>query len=277
MRTTTKAYTNSRNGVKNSKKDIVVIKLGGSTLGSHDTTLEDLVVLQSNGQQLVVIHGGGQVATDWMGRLDLPTRFVDGLRVTDAESLRVVAGTLAGFINKELVAAIHMRGGKAIGLSGVDGGLIQARIKNAEIGYVGEITRTNIAPVEAILGIGCIPLIAPLSLEWPAKSEESGFILNVNGDTAAGEIAAALKASKLVFLTDVEGVGDRSGNLVSKLSVDEARSLIDSGVAVGGMIPKIEACLRALSTVPVTRIIDGRVAHALLREMGGKNGGTTIK
>ncbi|MDY6833727.1 MAG: acetylglutamate kinase [Chloroflexota bacterium] len=263
--------------MKNSKKDIVVIKLGGSTLGSHDTTLDDLVTLQSRGQQLVVIHGGGQVTTDWMGRLELPTKFVDGLRVTDAESLRVVAGTLAGFVNKELVAAIHMRGGKAIGLSGVDGGLIQARIKNAEIGYVGEITGINADPLEAVLGIGYIPLIAPLSLEWPAKSDEAGFMLNVNGDTAAGEIAAALNASKLMFLTDVEGVRDGAGNLESDLSASKARSLIDSGVASGGMIPKLEACLRALNTVPVTRIVDGRAAHALIREIEGTNGGTTIK
>jgi acetylglutamate kinase len=255
----------------------IVVKLGGSTLGSQDTTLEDLVTLQRKGILVVVVHGGAKISTEWLTRLGIPTRFVQGLRVTDAETLKVVVAALAGQINKELVAAIHARGGKAMGLCGVDGGLLEARIKNSQLGYVGEVVKVNLPPLQAILNIGHIPVVAPLSLECPAESREAGFMLNVNGDAVAGEIAAALSAERLIFLTDVAGICDSSGKLISKLSPEEARDLVTSGVALGGMIPKIEACFHALSTVPLTRIIDGRIPHALLEEIEDRGKGTTIK
>lgn len=254
----------------------IVVKLGGSTLGSHDTTLEDLITLQKRKVPVVVVHGGGKEITEWLGRLNIPTRSVRGLRVTDAETLKVVVAVLAGLVNKELVAAIESHGGHAIGLSGVDGGLLQAQVKDAELGYVGEVVKVNPTPLTAALGINYIPLVAPLGLQLTAESGEAGSILNINGDTAAGEIAAALGAEKLIFLTDVAGVCDKSGNLIPRLSAEEARGLIASGVASGGMIPKLEACLSALSTVSVTRIIDGRAPHALLREVEGGEGGTTV-
>jgi acetylglutamate kinase len=255
----------------------VVVKIGGSTLGSHDTTIEDLVTLQQRGLSLVVVHGGGKISTEWLARLDIPTAFVRGLRVTNAQTLEVVIAALAGLVNKQLVAEIQARGGKAIGISGVDGGVLEAKpLSGGELGYVGEIAKVNLAPLLAILDSHHIPVVAPLSLEWPAISKEASFILNVNADTAAGEIAAALQADRLVFLTDVAGIMDSSGKVISELSQAEAIELIDSGVASGGMVPKIQACLSALSAVNTARIIDGSTSHALLREIEGDTEGTAI-
>lgn len=254
----------------------LVIKIGGSTLGKNDTTIEDLVMLQKRGMPMVVIHGGGQAVSDWLARLGISTGFVRGLRITDLETLRVVTAVLAGLVNKELVSAIWRLGGRAVGLSGADGSLIWASNKTRELGYTGEELEVNIALLEILLEAGYIPVIAPVSLGSLEKSGEDTNLLNVNGDTAAGEIAAALSAEKLIFLTDVPGLYNSSKRLLYRLSPDEARSLIASGVASGGMEAKIEACLRALTAVSVTRIIDGRVSHALLNEIEGRGGGTTI-
>lgn len=257
-------------------KEVVVVKLGGSTLGSHDTTLYDLVALQKRGILCVLVHGGANVVTEWLDRLRMKTRFVKGLRVTDGETLKVVVAILAGLVNKQLVAAITAHGGKALGLCGIDGGLIEASVKDAEMGYVGEVVRVNPASLKAVLQAGFIPVVAPLSIESSPAPGENGFILNVNGDTAAAGIAAALGADKLVFLTDVVGIKDGSGGLITHLSRQEAGDLILSGVASGGMIPKIEACLQALPSVSVARIINGKLPHALIREADGAMEGTTI-
>ena len=257
-------------------KRVIVIKIGGSTLGNHDTTLEDLVMLQRRGEQPVVVHGGANRVTDWLGRFDIPVSFARGSRVTDARTLKVVVAVLAGLVNKELVAAIGALGGQAVGLSGIDGGLFEAEIRDAEMGYVGEVVKVNTALLNTILEAGLIPVISPLGLQAPPRSEENGFILNLNGDTVAGEIAAALAAERLIFLTDVAGICDASGDVIGQLSREDAKSLVMSGVASGGMIPKIEACLRALSSVPVTRIVNGKVPHALLLETEGQCDGTTI-
>jgi len=261
---------------ESSLKKIVVIKLGGSTLGCHDTIVADLVTLQKTGMLPVVVHGGADIVTDWLARLGISTRFVHGLRVTDAGTLKVVIAILAGLVNKELVATVEALGGKAVGLSGIDGGLLEAKVKDAEMGYVGEVVKVNPAPLIAVLKAGFIPVIAPLSLQSPPELGENGFVLNVNGDAAAGEIAAILGVEKLIFLTDVAGICNSSGELIHRLSPQEAKTLLASGVASGGMIPKIEACLCALSTVPITRIIDGRVPHALIEEIEERGEGTTI-
>lgn len=242
----------------------IVVKIGGSTLGSHDTTLEDLVALQKEGKALVVVHGGGKVISQWLEKLGGSSTFVRGQRVTDKPTLQVVAAVLAGLVNKELVAQLHSLGGKAWGLSGADGCLIAGKVKDPELGLVGEIVKINLKPLRSVLRAGYIPIVAPLALE-----PEEGTLLNVNADTAAGEIAAALKAERLIFLTDVPGVLDQSGKPIPQLSPPEARALIESGVASGGMIPKLEACLRALPKVPLAQIIDGRIAHALLQEASG--------
>jgi acetylglutamate kinase len=254
----------------------IAIKIGGSTFGSTDTTIGDLVTLQKRGVPLVVIHGGGNVISDWLERLGISTSFARGLRITDLETLEVVTAVLAGLVNKELVSSIWCQGGKAIGLSGVDGGMILAKNKKPELGYTGEELKVNVAVIELLLKAGYIPVIAPVSLGLFEGSDVDTNLLNVNGDTAAGEIAAALKAEKLIFLTDVPGLYDNSKKLIHKLNPQDARELIDYGVASGGMVAKIEACLVAMTKVPVTRIIDGRVPHALLDEIEGKGDGTTI-
>jgi acetylglutamate kinase len=254
---------------------VIVIKIGGATLGGQDTTIEDVVSLQKQGRSLVIIHGGGKEINGWLEKRGITPRFVQGERVTDEATLEVVISVLAGLVNKELVAEINALGGTAAGISGVDGGLIEGRIENAELGYVGVVEKVNLAPLEALLKSGYIPVVAPVSLHV-GKAEKAPGVLNINADAVAGEVAAAIGAERLIFLTDVAGVSDQSGNLLAHLSPDEAEALLTSGVASGGMIPKIKACLRALSGTSLTRIIDGRQPHALLNEIKGKGGGTTI-
>jgi acetylglutamate kinase len=258
------------------KKKIILIKIGGSTLGQHDTTLEDIVDLQKRGVLLVVVHGGGKVITDWLGRLGASSQFVQGERVTDEVGLDVITAVLGGLVNKDLVASLIQMGGKALGLSGVDGGLLQGEIKDSKLGYVGLVTKVDVAPVEMLLEAGYVPVISSVSLNAAEKSEEVPHLLNVNADTAAGEIAAALGAYKLVFLTDIAGVCDKSGAVIPNLTVQEAEEALASGAASGGMVPKIRAGIRALATVESVRIIDGRRSHALIREIETSEGGTTI-
>jgi acetylglutamate kinase len=261
------------------QKRVIVVKIGGSTLGNHDTTLEDLVELQKKGKSLVVVHGGGKLSSEWLARLGIPTTFLNGLRVTDAETLKVVAAALGGLVNKELVVAIQALGGKAVGLSGCDGNMLWASAKSPAVGYVGEIAAVDPAPLNLLLKAGYMPVLAPVSF---GSIEGRVTLLNVNGDTAAGEIAGALAAEKLVFLTDVDGIRDGAGQVIRRLNVAEAKDMLASGVASGGMIPKIEASIRALTTTKVVRIMDGRVGHALRDDITrkaqqiAKSGGTTI-
>jgi acetylglutamate kinase len=207
--------------------------------------------------------------------MGVTSRFVRGLRVTDASTLWVVVAVLAGLVNKELVTELNGLGGRALGLSGVDGALIQARLKDAEMGLVGEITKVNPEPLEVALKAGYIPVVAPPGYQPPQLGQPAA-ILNVNGDTAAAEVAKALRASKLIFLTDVAGVFGRTGKVIPQLYPHEVQQLIASGVASAGMVPKLEACLLAVEDVPLARIIDGRQPHALLTEVGGRGAGTTI-
>ena len=254
----------------------LVVKIGGSTLGSHDTSLKDLVTLQQQGVDVVVVHGGGPVISQWMQRQGIPPRFVNGLRVTDAESLDIVVAVLTGLINKELVSALHGLGGRALGISGIDAGLLEARVANPELGYVGEITRVNPEPLRAILDSGYIPMLAPLAMQTQDGSTHAGGPLNINGDTVAGELARALGAQRLIFLTDVPGIMDANGRVLARLDRRRASLLLHSDVVRGGMIPKLEACLRALENSPVADIVDGREPGALLNCVQGRSGGTRI-
>jgi len=254
-----------------------VVKLGGATLGSHDTTIEDIVSLQQQGRLLVVVHGGGKLITEWLVRQGISSQFVQGERVTDKATLEVVISVLAGLVNKEIVATINSLGGQAVGISGVDGAFIQGRIKDREQGYTGIVEKVNITPLEVLLQSGYIPVVAPVSLFAFDRPDKAPLMLNINADAVAGEIAAATGAERLIFLTDVVGICDRSGKLLPHLSPGEAEALVVSGVASEGMIPKIKACLRALSDTSTTRIIDGRQPHALLREIEESVGGTTIR
>ncbi|MDP2744735.1 MAG: acetylglutamate kinase [Dehalococcoidia bacterium] len=257
-------------------KTTLVIKVGGSALGSLDTSLADLVALHQSGLRPVVVHGGGDLISSWLKRMGVATRFVRGLRVTDAETMRVVAAVLAGLVNKELVASITTLGGRAFGMSGVEGGFIRASVADPELGYVGSALEIDLRPLNDVLKAGYIPVISPICLQKITGGGGPGVLLNVNGDAVAGQLALSLRASKLVFLTDVAGICDASGEVIPYLSPEEAKGLISSGVVSGGMIPKVEACILALEKVQVARIIDGRTPHALLREMEDGEGGTTI-
>ena len=264
----------------------VVVKIGGSTLGSHDTSLRDLVTLQQEGTAVVVVHGGGNVISQWMQRQGIPPRFIRGLRVTDAASLEIVVAVLTGLINKELVSGLHALGGRAIGISGIDGGLLEARIADPELGFVGEIQQVNGGVLKAILDSGYIPMVAPLAMHCHDGSEHAGGALNINGDTVAGELAFALGAQRLIFLTDVEGIMDGNGRVIRRLDRRTANLLSNSGVIRGGMIPKLDACLRAVevqpspeslnSQPPVAHVVDGRRPEALLDCVRGIAVGTSI-
>ncbi len=250
---------------------IVVIKIGGSTLGSEDTTLQDIVLLKNLNIEPIIVHGGGNAITQWLARIGKEARFVRGLRVTDEETMEIVRMILVGKVNTELVSSLNALGVRAVGISGLDGRTIEARPLSPELGLVGEVTTVNLGLIHALLGQGYVVVIAPVG------SGQGDQALNLNADTAAGEIAAALAAEKLIMLTDVAGVKDKDGRLISYCSRARTEELIAAGVISGGMIPKVRACLRALDGVRRAHIIDGRVAHALVRELFTRGGvGTMI-
>ena len=254
----------------------IVVKIGGSTLGSNDTSLKDLVALQQQGRNVVVVHGGGPVISQWMQRQGIAPQFVNGLRVTDSDSLDIVVAVLTGLVNKELVSIMHGLGARVLGMSGIDAGILEARIANPDLGYVGEITRVNPEPIYAVVEGGYMPMLAPLAIQERDGSEHSGGPLNINGDTVAGELAYALGAEHLVFLTDVPGVMDGNGRVMARLNRRRASLLLNSDIVRGGMIPKLEACVRALESAPVADIVDGREPGVLLKCLEGEGGGTRI-
>jgi len=249
---------------------MIVIKLGGSALAYQRDVLEDVIWLQRLGARPILAHGGGQEIDRWLDRLGLQRRFHNGLRVTDAATLDVVRMTLVGKVNSELTQGITLLGGRAVGLSGLDGGLLRARPLAPELGYVGMVEEVNPGAVEALVAAGYIPVIAPLALG------ADGQALNVNADDAAADLARGLRANKLIYISNVPGILDRSGALLSTLTVNQTGRLIAEGVIQGGMIPKAEACLRALDTIQRVHIVDGREPHALIRELFTDAGAGTM-
>jgi acetylglutamate kinase len=252
---------------------ITVVKLGGSTLGAHDTSLADVAAARRDGRRIVVVHGGGAAISAWLARTGIEAKFVRGLRVTDAASLEVVVAVLAGAINTQLVAELGRLGAPAIGLSGADAGMLQARRYDDELGFVGKIERVDPGPVEELLRLGYLPVVAPIAIEAGGAAAQ---LLNTNADTAAGELAAALRAERLVFLTDVDAVLDAGKRPLAQLTSNEAGALIESGAAAGGMIPKLEAAIRAAAAGCATSIVNGTKEGALARVLGGTEGGTTV-
>ena len=240
--------------------EIVVIKIGGS-LGQEGTVLEDVILLQRLGVRPVIVHGGGPLITDLTRRLGLETRFVDGRRFTDEPTLDAARMVLIGKVNGDVVAELNGLGGSAVGLNGLDGRMIQARLRDEKLGLVGDVERFDLRPLEMLLAQGYTAVIAPIAYG------PDGRPLNINADSVAGDLARALRAEKLILFTDVPGVLDRSGRLLPELTIAEVRELIAEGVVAGGMIPKVEACMRALQTVPRVHIIDGRSPHALIEEL----------
>ena len=254
----------------------IVVKIGGSTLGEHDTTIQDVVDLQRQGSRPVIVHGGGRIISEWMERQGVRPRFVRGLRVTDAASLDIVVAVLTGVVNKAIVASLEARGGKAIGLSGVDGGILHASLLDPELGLVGKISRVDKTPIDAVTNAGFIPVIAPVAIRESNEDEDAESLLNVNADTAAGEIASSLAARHLVLLTDVEGVLDTSRRLIPRLTRRQAVDLAKSRVVDGGMIPKLEACLTAIEAVGVAHIVNGRKPGVLMQVLSGERVGTRV-
>src|SRR5437660_278679 len=222
------------------KGKTIVIKLGGSTLEHQRVVLQDVIWLRTLGVHPVIVHGGGPSINAWLEKLHVPTRFENGLRVTDAETLEVVQMVLLGQVNANLVAMASQLGGKAVGISGTDGNLISARIASERLGFVGEIERVDPALVQTLIDQGYIPIVAPLG-QGPG-----GSCLNINADLVAAHLAGALNAEKLIFLSNVIGICRKDGTLISELGEREAKQLIEEGVISGGMIPKVSACLDAL-------------------------------
>ncbi len=251
------------------KDRIVVVKYGGAAMkdGSlKDKVIRDIVFLACVGVRPVVVHGGGPEINSWLDKLGIEPQFKHGLRVTDAPTMDVVEMVLVGRVNKELVSLISRAGGSAVGLCGKDGNLIKARPEGREgIGFVGEVTSMDVRLLESLLKDGYIPVVSSVA------ADDKGQAYNVNADTVAGELAAALGAEKLILLTDTSGIlkdyKDPS-TLMPRLDIQEARALIASGVVGGGMIPKVQCCVRSLAQgVRAAHIIDGRIPHALLLEI----------
>ncbi|MBM3940606.1 MAG: acetylglutamate kinase [SAR202 cluster bacterium] len=253
-------------------QQIVLVKIGGSTLGAQDTTLDDVAELRRAGARPVMVHGGGAAVTGWMAKMGIRAEFVRGLRVTDGPSLDVVTAVLAGLINKQLVAALLGKGTKAVGLSGADGALLQGVVDRPELGYVAGKVIVDPSPIHALLDAGYVPVIGPLAVD----TANGHHLLNVNADTVAGSIAAALGAKHLVFLTDVDGILDANGRLIARVHAGGAESLIASGVVKGGMIPKLEACAQAAGAGAVAHIVNGTVRGALKGCLNGTVRGTTV-
>ncbi len=256
---------------------IVVVKYGGNAMVNEQLkqqVMEDIVLLWLIGVKVVLIHGGGPEISELMDRLGKKPEFVDGLRVTDRETVDIVQMVLAGKVNKTLVNLLEMKGGRAIGLSGMDGRLIEAKMKNEALGYVGEITHVNIHPVTDLLEKGYIPVISTVGCD------AEGNTYNINGDTAAAHIAGALGAERLIMMTDIAGIlRDRNdpSSLIQEITIAEAAHLREEGVVTGGMIPKVECCVEAIHRgVHKVIIMDGRVPHSILMELLTDEGAGTM-
>jgi len=268
-------------------EETVVVKYGGHAMGEEGMAksfARDIVLMEQTAINPVVVHGGGPQIGDMLKRLGIKSQFADGLRITDAATIEIVEMVLAGSINKQIVGFINEAGGKAVGLCGKDGNMVKARKlsrpvadpgshieKVVDLGFVGEPETVDTTVLNQVVGEGLIPVLAPLA------TSQDGTTYNVNADTFAGAIAGALKAKRLLLLTDVPGVLDKSKNLIKQLSADEARALIADGTISGGMIPKVETCIYALDAgVEGVVILDGKVPHAVLLELLTDHGAGTL-
>ena len=257
----------------------VVVKYGGNAMVNPDLkqqVMDDIVLLWLIGVKVVLVHGGGPEISSMMDKLGKKAKFVDGLRVTDKETVDIVQMVLAGKVNKTLVSLLEKRGGKAIGLCGMDGNLIQAKIKDPRLGFVGEVTAINKDPVTDILEKGYIPVISTLGCD------DEGNAFNINADTAAAHIAGALGAERFILMTDIAGIlKDKNdpSTLIPEISLSEADSLTASGIISSGMIPKVQCCVTAIRAgVKNVVIMDGRVPHSILMELLTNEGaGTLVK
>lgn len=246
---------------------IMVVKYGGNAMVNEelkDSVMRDIVLLSLIGVKVVLVHGGGPEITDMLSKIGKESKFVDGLRVTDSETADIVQMILAGKINKSLVNLLEIKGGRAIGLSGIDGHMITAKVKDERLGFVGEITEINAQPILDVIEKGYIPVVSTVGCD------SEGNVYNINADTAAARIAGELHAESLISLTDICGIlrdKDDESTLISKITLDDAPKLIEEGIISGGMLPKVECCTNAIKWgVKSVFIIDGRVPHSILIE-----------
>ena len=255
---------------------IIVIKYGGNAMINEelkDAVMDDIVALREKGYMPVLSHGGGPGIKEMQEKMGLESRFVDGLRYTDEPTLKVAEAVLAGQVGTELAALLLKKGGKAAAVSGVAGGLYHSKAKDEKYGLVGDIDHVDTSVIDALIAAGIIPVVAPLGVD------DNGQVYNINGDTAGSMLAAALKADKLVLLTDIEGLCNsiEERDVISYLNIEDVPYLKDKGVIAGGMLPKIEGCVEAINSgVKSVHIIDGRVPHILLSLIDGTDTGTTI-
>ena len=263
--------------IKKYSGKIVVIKYGGNAMVNEQLkqqVMEDSALLWLIGVMVVLVHGGGPEISETMKRLGKQAQFVNGLRVTDKETVDIVQMVLAGKVNKTLVNLLQMKGGHAVGLSGIDGGIIEATMKDEALGYVGTITRIRTQPITDLLEKNYIPVISTVA------SDRQGNTYNINGDTAAAYIAGALNAERLIMMTDIAGIlrdKDDPDTLIPALTVTEAKKLFDEGVISGGMIPKVDCCIEAIGKgVKHVVIMDGRVPHSILMELLTDEGAGTM-
>lgn len=256
---------------------VVVVKYGGNAMiNEHlkEQVMEDIVLLWLIGVKVVLVHGGGPEINETMSKLGKKAEFVNGLRVTDKETVDIVQMVLAGKVNKTLVNLLQMKGGHAVGLSGIDGGILEAKMKDEALGCVGEITKVRTQPISDLLEKNYIPVVSTVA------SDREGNTFNINGDTAAAYIAGALGAERLIMMTDIAGLlmdKDDPSTLIPEITIDEANKLQEEGVISGGMIPKVECCVEAIREgVKNVIIMDGRVPHSILMELLTDEGAGTM-
>ena len=258
---------------------IVVVKYGGNAMINEqlkEQVMEDIVLLSLEGVKVVLVHGGGPEITDMLTKIGKKSEFVGGLRVTDRETVETVQMVLAGKINKTLVNLLQLKGGRAMGISGIDGHMIQAKMKNPELGYVGEITGVDVSPIMDMLDRGYIPVVSTIGCD------EEGNVYNINADTAAAYIAGAMGAERMFAMTDISGIlrdCNDPTSLIPHVTVSEAKKLFEEGVISGGMIPKVQCCIDAIDHgVKKVVIMDGRIPHSLLIEtMTDEGAGTMVE
>ena len=263
--------------IQNYYNKVIVVKYGGNAMINEERkmqVMEDIVLLSLIGVKVVLVHGGGPEISDMLGKIGKQSEFVDGLRVTDKETVEIVQMVLAGKVNKSLVNLLEVNGGKAMGISGMDGHLIEAEMKDERLGYVGKITKINVEPINDLLEKGYIPVVSTIGCDM------QGNVYNINADTAASQIAGAMHAESLISMTDIAGIlrdKDDPSTLIPMIDIWDAAKLYGEGVISGGMIPKVECCIDAVRRgVKKVFILDGRIPHSILIEMLTDEGAGTM-
>ncbi|MBR6633988.1 MAG: acetylglutamate kinase [Clostridia bacterium] len=263
--------------IQNYNGKILVVKYGGNAMINEELkqyVMEDIVLMHLIGVKVVLVHGGGPEITEMLNKVGKETKFVDGLRVTDKETAEIALMVLAGKINKGLVNLLEAKGGKAMGISGLDGRMIEAEVKDERLGYVGRITNVNVEPIIDLLEKGYIPVVSTVGCD------KEGNVYNINADTAASYIAGAMEAESLIAMTDIAGIlrdKDDPSSLIPVIDIEDAKQLFEEGVISGGMIPKVECCIEAINRgVKKVFIMDGRIPHSILIETLTDEGAGTM-